>query len=103
MMRLLFITAVLCGLAVAEEMQEGLTSDEIMKVEMPEGANDMGGRTMDEVIRDAGTQEGAALHAGQNQQVNFQYDMNMDPLQYEQYYGREGIHIHVILEIDLLI
>ena len=34
--------------------QEGLSSDEIFKVEMPEGANDMGGRTIDEVIRDAG-------------------------------------------------
>ena len=35
-------------------IQVGLSSDEILKVEMPEGANDMGGRTIDEVIRDAG-------------------------------------------------
>ena len=39
----------------AVHKQKGLTSDEIMKVEMPVGANDMGGRTIDQVIKDAGS------------------------------------------------
>jgi len=99
-MRFAFIAAVLCGLALAEDMQVGLTSDEIFQVEMPEGADDMGGRTIDEVIRDAGTQEAAALHAGENQAVNFQYDMNMDPLQYELYYGNNSLFAGAALAND---
>merc|ERR1711872_532973 len=97
---LLILMTVLCGLVSAEDFQVGLSSDEIFKVEMPEGANDMGGRTIDEVIRDAGTEEGAALHAGENQQINFQYDMNMDPLQYSLYYGNNSLFAGAALQND---
>merc|ERR1712168_1096083 len=100
-MGLLFILmTVLCGLVSAEDFQVGLSSDEIFKVEMPEGANDMGGRTIDEVIRDAGTEAGASLHAGQNQQINLQYDMNMDPLQYALNYGNSSLFAGAALEND---
>merc|ERR1711990_90670 len=42
---------------------------------------------MDEIIKEAGTAEGAALAAGQNQMVNLEMDMNMNPAQYESMYN----------------
>ena len=48
----------------------------------------------------SGTQEGAALHAGKNREINFQYDMNMDPIQYELYYGNNSLFAGAALAND---
>merc|ERR1711915_684623 len=72
------------GLVAAEEMEfeEGLSADEILNMEFPvEYSND--DRTIDEMIAAAGTAAGAARAAGENQEINFDMDMNMDPAQYE--------------------
>jgi len=77
------------GLVAAEEMEfeEGLSADEILSMEFPvEYSND--DRTIDEMIAAAGTAAGAAKAAGENQEVNFDMDMNMDPAQYEIEYGK---------------
>jgi len=102
MWRISFIFGLLsvCRLGSAEEFQKGLSSDEIFNVAMPDGANNMGGRTIDEVIRDAGTEKGAAFYAGQHQQVNVQYDMNLDPLQYELLYKNNSAFAGAALQND---
>merc|ERR1712226_230304 len=77
------------GLVAAEEMEfeEGLSADEILNMEFPvEYSND--DRTIDEMIAAAGTAAGAARAAGENQEINFDMDMNMDPAQYEIEYGK---------------
>merc|ERR1711915_267095 len=76
------------GLVAAEEMEfeEGLSADEILNMEFPVEYSD-DDRTIDEIIKAAGTVEGAALSAAENQEVNYDMDMNMDPMQYATEYG----------------
>merc|ERR1712212_1419440 len=70
------------------EYIEGLSAEEIMNTEFEtEYSGEMDDMTIDEIIAAAGTKEGAALSAGENQQINLQMDMNMDPIQYEAEYG----------------
>jgi len=77
------------GVVAAEEMEfiEGLSAEEILNTEFPVEytADD---RTIDEIIAAAGTEAGAAKSAGENQEINFDMDMNMDPMQYEVEYGK---------------
>merc|ERR1712243_397308 len=85
-----FLLAFLAIGAVAaeeEEYIEGLSADEILNTEFEvEYSND--DRTIDEIIAAAGTAEGAAKAAGENQEINYDMDMNMDPMQYEVEYGK---------------
>jgi len=86
-----FLVAFLAISAVkAEEHEyaEGLSAEEIMNTEFEtEYSADIESMTIDEVIAAAGTKAGAALSAGENQEINFDMDMNMDPMQYEVEYG----------------
>jgi len=77
------------GLVAAEEMEfeEGLSADEILNTEFAVEYSD-DDRTIDEMIAAAGTAAGAAMAAGENQEINFDMDMNMDPAQYEIEYGK---------------
>jgi len=70
------------------EYVEGLSAEEIMNTEFEtEYSAEMEDMTIDEIIAAAGTKQGAALAAGENQQINYDMDMNMDPIQYEVEYG----------------
>jgi len=60
-----------------------LTSDEIFKVETPKANRD--GRTMDEIFQ--GTKSAAQYEAGNQQKINIQSDMILDPMQYAMIYG----------------
>ena len=40
------------------------------------------------------------MHAGQNREINFQYDMNMDPVQYELFYGNKSLFAGAALAND---
>jgi len=86
-----FLVAFLAITAVkAEEHEyvEGLSAEEIMNTEFEtEYSAEMEDMTIDEIIAAAGTKQGAALAAGENQQINYDMDMNMDPIQYEVEYG----------------
>jgi len=86
-----FLVAFLAISAVkAEEHEyvEGLSAEEIMNTEFEtEYSAEMEDMTIDEIIAAAGTKQGAALAAGENQQINYDMDMNMDPIQYEVEYG----------------
>merc|ERR1712142_147849 len=75
------------GVVAAEEGYiEGLSAEEIMSSEL-EAEYSTDDRTIDEIIAAAGTMEGAALSAADNQEVNFDMDMNMDPMMYASEYG----------------
>merc|ERR1712212_1297994 len=75
------------GVVAAEEGYiEGLSAEEIMSSEF-EVEYSTDDRTIDEIIAAAGTMEGAALSAADNQEVNFDMDMNMDPMMYASEYG----------------
>jgi len=76
------------GVVAAEEMEfiEGLSAEEILNTEFPQEYSD-DDRTIDEIIAAAGTSEGAVKAAGENQQINYDMDMNMEPMQYELEYG----------------
>jgi len=68
-------------------IQANLTSEEIFQVPIHKDAVDPKGRTVDEIIKDAGTDAATRAEAANNQQVSVQYDMLMDPVQYAMYYG----------------
>merc|ERR1711970_1069909 len=91
MMALKFFLIAFLAIAVvsAEEGYiEGLSAEEILNTEFEaEYAAADDDRTIDEIIAAAGTAEGAALSAAENQEVNFDMDMNMDPMQYATEYG----------------
>jgi len=82
-----FIAFLALGVVAAEEeFIEGLSAEDILNTEFEvEYAED--DRTIDEIIAAAGTAEGAAKAAGENQEINYDMDMNMDPMQYSLEYG----------------
>jgi len=84
----LFLVAALAAGCLCDERL--LSSDEIDSFIVDE-VHDDHERTVDEIIRDAGTAEGAAQAAGERQMVNVQMDMVMDPLQYEVNYKNLSI------------
>merc|ERR1711872_856295 len=82
-----FVAFLAIGAVMAEEEYiEGLSAEEILNTEF-EVEYTADDRTIDEIIADAGTAEGAALSAGENQEINYDMDMNMDPAQYAMEYG----------------
>merc|ERR1711970_847954 len=72
--------------AAEDDYVVGLSAEEILNTEF-EVEYTADDRTIDEIIADAGTAEGAALSAGENQEINYDMDMNMDPAQYAMEYG----------------
>merc|ERR1712198_424364 len=75
--------------AAEDDYVVGLSAEEILNTEF-EVEYTADDRTIDEIIADAGTAEGAALSAGENQEINYDMDMNMDPAQYAMEYGNKA-------------
>merc|ERR1712136_680563 len=81
----------LCFLAMgaivhAEEWEVGLSAEEIMSTEFEKEYSD-DERSIDEIIEAAGTESGAKEDAANNQAINFDMDMQMEPMQYAMEYG----------------
>jgi len=72
--------------AEEEEWEVGLSAEEIMSTEFEEEYSD-DERSIDEIIEAAGTESGAKEDAANNQAINFDMDMQMEPMQYAMEYG----------------
>jgi len=83
---LLLAFLVLGVIEADKDFEVGLDSEEILNTEFKTEDSD-DNRTIDEIIKAAGTVKGAALSAAASGEVNYQMDMNMDPKQYASVYG----------------